>query len=149
MDAIDLMKLRIRTIHEILDAIEDEFSIDKRRENVSGLSFGGECVWMSIMERPNRFAAAIPICAGNKLMDIPAAERGKKFAKLPLWIFHGDADEVISVKASLKIVKSLQDAGGRPKYTEYPGVGHFCWDKAYRDPKLIEWLFTQSRRPTP
>jgi len=49
------------------------------------------------------------------------------------------------VDVSRKMVKTLRDAGGNPKYTEYPGVGHYSWDRAYRDPELIEWLFAQSR----
>jgi predicted peptidase len=88
----EVMRRRIRTIHEILDKLEEEFSIDESREYVTGLSFGGECTWLSIVERPDRFAAAVPICAGNRLMDIPLAERGRKFASFPLGIFHGDAD---------------------------------------------------------
>ena len=144
--AVRDMKLRIRTIHEILDHLESEFSIDKDREYVTGLSFGGECTWLSLLERPDRFAAAVPICAGKRLMEISDEERGKRFAKLPLWIFHGDADKVISVADSRSIVKALRDAGGEPRYTEYKGVGHNSWDKAYRDPKLIDWLFAQSRK---
>lgn len=144
--AIEKMKLRIQTIHEILDSLEKEFSIDKDREYVTGLSFGGECTWLSLMEKPDRFAAAIPICAGDSLMGISNSERGKKFAKFPMWIFHGDADKVISVEASRKIVKALKESGGAPRYTEYSNVGHYCWDKAYRDQKVIDWLFSQSRK---
>ncbi len=147
--AKEVMQLRIRTVHEILDSLEKEFSIDKSREYVTGLSFGGACTWMSMHERPRRFAAAVPVCAGDWLMDRSIAEQGRMFAKFPLWIFHGDADTVISVDVSRKVVKALRNAGGEPKYTEYPGVDHYCWDLAYRDPKLIEWLFAQSRAPAP
>jgi predicted peptidase len=45
------------------------------------------------------------------------------------------------------MVKALRDAGGDPKYTEFPEVGHDSWDLAYRDAELIEWLFAQSRKP--
>jgi len=141
------MKVHTKTIHKILDSLEEEFSIDTSREYVTGLSMGGECTWMSIIERPDRFAAAVPIAAGDKFIGMDAAERGRKFARFPLWIFHGDADDVISVNVSREVVKALRDAGGNPKYTEYPGVGHGSWEKAYRDPKLIEWLFAQSRNP--
>ena len=143
----EVMRAHIQTIHEILDSLEKEFSIDTSRQYVTGLSMGGECVWMSIIVRPDRFAAAVPICAGDKFIGMDAAEMGKKFAQFPLWIFHGDADQVISVDVSRKVVKALRDAGGNPKYTEYPGVGHNSWDKAYRDPKLIEWLFAKSTKP--
>jgi predicted peptidase len=140
------MKIHIQTIHEILDSIEQEFSIDVSREYVTGLSMGGECTWMSLIERPNRFAAAVPICAGDRFIGLEAAERGKKFAHFPIWIFHGDADDVISVDVSREVVKELKKAGGNPKYTEYPGVKHNSWENAYRSPELIEWLFTQSRK---
>ncbi len=144
------MKLRTRTIHEILDSLEEEFSIDKSREYVTGLSFGGECVWMSLVERPDRFAAAVPICATDWIaINMTSEERGKKFAQLPLWIFHGDADKIVAVDFSRKMVKALKDAGGNPKYTEYPGVDHYSWDRAYREPELIPWLFAQFRTPSP
>lgn len=143
--AIATMKQRIQTIHAILDSLEQEFSIDPDRQYVTGLSFGGECTWLSMMERPERFAAAVPICAGDRLMGISTEERGKQFAQFPLWIFHGDADNVISVDVSRKIVAALRQAGGDPKYTEYPGVNHYSWDKAYRDPALKAWLFRQTR----
>ncbi|MBG85666.1 MAG: hypothetical protein CMO80_02045 [Verrucomicrobiales bacterium] len=41
--------------------------------------------------------------------------------------------------------EALTWAGRMPKFTEYPGVDHNCWDRAYRDPELIRWLFGQSR----
>ena len=134
----------IKTIHEILDSLENEFSIDTNREYVTGLSMGGESTWMSLLERPNRFAAAVPICVGNKFIGIGPSELGRRFSKLPLWLFHGAADKVISVDISQTLIKALCDAGGEPNYTEYPKVGHDSWELAYRDSTLIEWLFDQS-----
>ena len=76
-----------------------------------------------------------------------AENRGKKFAQFPMWIFHGEADDVVSVDVSRRAVKALMNACGNPKYTEYPGVGHDSWTRACSDSVLIEWLFFQSRRP--
>ncbi|MHC5075537.1 MAG: family 43 glycosylhydrolase [Planctomycetota bacterium] len=144
----EVMRNHIQTIHEILDSLEEEFSIDRSREYVTGLSMGGECTWVSIIERPDRFAAAVPICAGDKFIGMEPKEMGRKFTQLPIWIFHGDADDVISVDVSRRLVKALKDAGGNPKYTEYPGVDHGSWELAYREPELIEWIFAQSSKPT-
>ena len=44
------------------------------------------------------------------------------------------------------MVAALKKAGGNPKYTEYEGVKHNSWTKAYREPKLMEWLFGQGRK---
>ena len=68
-----------------------------------------------------------------------------KLVGLPIWVFHGDADKVVPVRASREVVKALKRAGGNPRYTEYPQVGHFCWDRAYRDPELLAWLFAQTK----
>ena len=143
---VDGMKLTIRTIHEILDSLEKEFSIDKNREYVTGLSFGGDCTWYSMFERPKRFAAAVPICSGYTL-DESAVEKSKKLADIPLWIFHGDADKVVPVRKSRAMVGALKEAKGEPKYTEYSGVGHNSWDRAYRDSELVDWLFKQTKTP--
>jgi predicted peptidase len=142
----EVMRVHIRTIHEILDHLEAEYSIDKNREYVTGLSMGGECTWISMIERPDRFAAAVPVCAGDKFIGMSASERGKKFARFPLWIFHGAEDNVISVEVSRKVVEELKKAGGNPRYTEYPETNHNSWSKAYREPEMIEWLFDQTRK---
>ena len=39
----------------------------------------------------------------------------------------------------------LKNAGGDPRYTEYPETKHNSWDKAYRDSEMIDWLFNQRR----
>ena len=136
--------VHIRTVHEILDSLEKEFSIDANREYITGLSMGGTCTWLSLTERPNRYAAAAPVCSGYTFIGLDPEVLGKRFAQLPFWIFHGDADDVVSVDVSRNIVKELRKNGGSPTYTEYPGVGHNSWDLAYRDEEFIDWLFAQS-----
>ncbi len=101
------MASHIKTIDEILDSLENEFSIDTNREYVTGLSMGAEFTWMSLLERPNRFAAAVPICAGDKFIGVEPSELGKRFSKLPLWLFHGELDQVISVNISRTLIKAL------------------------------------------
>jgi len=39
----------------------------------------------------------------------------------------------------------IKKAGGHPHYTEYRGVGHNSWDRAFAEPQLLSWLFTQQR----
>jgi hypothetical protein len=43
------------------------------------------------------------------------------------------------------MIAALKAAGSNPKYTEYEGVGHNSWDKAYGEPELPAWLFAQHR----
>ena len=62
-----------------------------------------------------------------------------------MWIFHGDVDKVVPAQYSRDMVKALRDAGGKPRYTEYEGVGHNSWINAYASDELWIWLFKQRR----
>ena len=55
-----------------------------------GLSMGGMGTFDIICRYPKYFAAAIPICGGVN------TERLKKVKKMPIRIFHGGADPVVS-----------------------------------------------------
>jgi hypothetical protein len=46
------------------------------------------------------------------------------------------------------MIAAVTKAGGHPKYTEYPGVGHNSYVKAFQDPELVPWLFEQKRPST-
>jgi predicted peptidase len=44
------------------------------------------------------------------------------------------------------MIDALRNVGGNPRYTEYPGVGHDSWDKAYATDELYDWLLRQKSR---
>ena len=43
------------------------------------------------------------------------------------------------------MIAAIEQAGGKPDYTEYEGVGHDSWTKAYAEPTLLDWLFAQKK----
>jgi dipeptidyl aminopeptidase/acylaminoacyl peptidase len=61
-------------------------------------------------------------------------------------VFHGGDDPEVEVELSRQMVDALRKAGGKPGYTEFPGVGHECWDLAYHNPDVLDWLFAQKKR---
>jgi predicted peptidase len=124
----------------LVDALQQEFAIDSSRIYLTGLSMGGYGTWDLLARQPELFAAAAPICGGGD----PAV--AAKFKDVPLWVFHGDKDDAVKPKRSREMIDALKAAGGAPKYTEYPGVGHDSWTQTYADPVLYEWLFAQ-RKP--
>lgn len=128
---------------DLLDKLQTEFSIDPARIYVTGLSMGGFGVWDAIQRRPNLFAAAAPVCGGG---DVALA---KSIAAIPLWAFHGDKDTVVKPRRSRDMIAALKAAGGSPRLTEYPGVGHNSWAATYRDPELHAWLFAQKKQAKP
>jgi predicted peptidase len=130
----------IKLVLELMASVQKEYRIDEKRLYATGLSMGGFGVWDLVTRYPDKFAAAAPVCAGG---DEKVAS---KSAKLPIWTFHGDKDTVVKPSRSRNMVAVIEKAGGKPIYTEYPEVGHNSWDKAYAEPKLMDWLFAQ-RRP--
>lgn len=125
---------------ELIDSIAKEFSIDPKRIYITGLSMGGYGTWDLLVRRPNLFAAAVPVCGGA---DEKTAE---KIKHIPVWTFHGDKDGVVKPARSRNMVAALEKAGAKPKYTEYPKVGHNSWDPAYKDAEMFKWLFVQVKK---
>jgi predicted peptidase len=125
-----------------------EFRGDPKRTYLSGLSMGGYGTFALAAKYAGKFAAAIPICGGvvrprTKVEGDPYSEVAAKIGKTPIWIFHGGADPTVPVTESQKMEAAIKAAGGAPRYTEYPGVGHNSWDKAYAEAELPKWLFDQ------
>jgi predicted peptidase len=122
----------------ILDEVCKEYKVDSKRTYLTGLSMGGFGTWTLAAAFPDRWAAIVPICGGGS----PAT--AEKIKNIPCWCFHGDADKTVPVENSRKMIKALEAAGAKPKYTEYPGVDHNSWDRAYGTAELYEWMLQQS-----
>jgi predicted peptidase len=125
----------------LLETFIKEKPVDTNRIYLTGLSMGGYGTWDLIARKPDLFAAAAPVCGGGDEATAP------KIKHIPLWVFHGDKDTVVLPERSRNMVEAIKKAGGNPKYTEYKGVGHNSWVKAYSDPEFFAWLFAQKRQP--
>ena len=125
-----------------LDDAERRYAID--RVYLTGISMGGYGTWHLALQQPERFAAIVPVCGGLDPAYTPAAA-AQRLASMPQWIFHGDADTIIPVEQSRVMVRALRAAGAEVRYTEYAGVGHNSWDRAYAEPDLMPWLLAQRR----
>lgn len=126
---------------EILDRSRKELPVDANRIYLTGLSMGGYGAWEMAMRRPELFAALAPVCGGG---DESKAARLKG---LPVWTAHGDADGAVPVERTRRMVAAIKKAGGKVRYTEYPGVGHNSWTRFYADKKgVVPWMFEQMRK---
>jgi predicted peptidase len=128
-----------RLAFEIIDTLVRAQPIDPDRIYVTGHSMGGAGAWHMIAHRPRFFAAAVPVC-GHPLPATAAAVKD-----VPIWNFHGEADEVEPVASSRVMIDAIRKAGGTPRHTEYAEVGHNVFRWAYTEPALVEWVFAQKR----
>jgi predicted peptidase len=148
-----------------LEAATKEFRGDTQRTYLTGISMGGYGTWRLAEKYPGRFAALVVICGG--LRPPPAtlkahpelvkltpddnlksySDAAAKIGKVPVWVFHGSDDEIVPVTESQRMQAAMKQVGAEVHYTEYPGVKHVSWYKAYDDPKLFPWLLSRTRSP--
>ena len=146
-----------------LDKSMAEFNADRSRIYLTGLSMGGNGAWYLAYHHVDRFAALVVVCGfvGDFLgatsgvhypaivptsSSDPYAAIAQRVSRLPIWIFHGDADQTVPVEVSRRMAAALRAIGADVQYTELPGVGHNAWDPAYDRADLFTWLFKQKRR---
>lgn len=139
-----------------------EFHADHDRVYLSGISMGGYGTWDLAAQYPKKFAAFAPVCGGiygperfpqiavslvkNGKTSDPYTETARRIGKTPVWVFHGAVDEAVPVEESRKMVNALRSSGADVKYSEYPGVGHNSWDRAFAEADFVPWLLQQSLR---
>ncbi|NNF35119.1 MAG: prolyl oligopeptidase family serine peptidase [Saprospiraceae bacterium] len=124
----------------VVDNMIDSYPIDTNRIYISGLSMGGFGTFDYLAREPKKFAAAIPICGGG---DTAFA---KNYAHVPMKIFHGADDQVVSPQLSRDVHQALLQAGAKEvEYVEFPGVGHDAWTPAYQYEGLLDWMYSQSK----
>jgi len=129
------MKLLI----ELIQKLKKDLPVDTNRIYITGLSMGGYGTYDAIERYPNLFAAAVPVCGGGD------TSKATSIAHIPVWIFHGAEDPIVSPLYSLNMLLALTGAGAHPGFTQYPEVGHFANKGAYTDMQMIAWLFKQHK----
>ncbi len=130
---------------ELVDhLLETDPSIDASRVYLTGLSRGGQGVWNAALQRPDFFAAIVPIAGSASPAD------AKRLVNLPIWTFHGDKDTTTNVAYTRAMVDAILQAGGTTnniRYTEVAGGEHAdSWLAAFKDEQLYRWLLTHQRK---
>jgi len=133
----------MRLVMELIASLRKELTIDPQQIYVMGPSMGGFGVWDIICRQVDLFAAAVPVSGGGDESQAPA------IAKIPIWAFHGDSDNIVKPDWSRRMIAAIRKTGGDPKYTEYKDTGQGAWAKTLAEPDLLKWLFEQKReKPT-
>lgn len=128
---------RVESIIKFVKQLIAEFNADEDRVYLTGLSMGGYGTWFTSMAAPDMFAAIAPVCGGGMPWNAGVL-------KMPVWAFHGAADQVVSANHSDEMVASLKKCGADVTYTRIDGVGHNSWDYTYGR-ELIEWMLSKKR----
>ena len=128
---------------DTINWIKTRYSIDSRRQYLTGLSMGGFATWRLAATYPDQWAAIAPICGGGDINIVG------NLKKIPVWCVHGEKDELVPVEHSRQLVAELARRKSPHRYDELKGWGHNSWQWLYRPDRdgdsLVDW-FLQFRR---
>lgn len=139
----------LEMVHELILELSKKYNIDKKRIYLTGVSMGGFGTWALAMSHPETFAALVPICGWGD------PTKASRIANIPVWVFTAEDDPVVQVEGVRAIVKALQELNAPVKYTEYEKgivspplalMAHWSWVPAYKNQRMIEWLFSQIKK---
>lgn len=129
----------IESLIAFLDYICESLPIDMDRVYLTGLSMGGTGTWMLAMAEPERFAAIAPICGSGIYWY------GEVLINTPVYMYHGDCDEIVPITESVNMLNSINKRGGNAQLKICYGVGHNAWDIAYDGDELMNWMLAQRK----
>ncbi len=128
---------KVESILGFIEQIAEEYSVDRNRIYLTGLSMGGYGTWFTAMAKPEIFAAIAPVCGGGMAWNAGVLD-------MPVWAFHGANDPVVSPSQSDEMVNKLMQLEKNVRYTRLDGVAHNAWEHAYNH-ELVSWLLEQKK----
>ena len=128
---------KVESIKKFIDKMIVEFSADTNRIYLCGLSMGGFGTWYTAMAYPELFAAIAPCCGGGMAWNAGVL-------KMPIWTFHGLADDVVSPNHTIEMIEALKGKNPNLKYDLYEGVGHDSWNKAFSE-QTLNWILSHKK----
>lgn len=133
-----------KSLKLLIDYIIEHYNVDIDRIYITGLSMGGYGTYEMLTRYPDLFAAAVPICGG--IGSMYTRMNLLQLKDIPLWIFHGKIDDVVPVKESENIYKTLKSIGAENLFiTIYPDLKHDSWSRTYDNPEVYEFLLKHSK----
>jgi len=129
---------------ELIDSMLIKYNINPNNVYVHGLSGGGLGTWMSLLARPQLFAAGLP-------MSAPFSHNNAAYiSPIPIWLSQGGIDPNPVPFIARKMMAALRTAGAvdstLTKYTEYANQGHNIWNNTYDNPDFFPYMLRQDKR---
>jgi predicted esterase len=125
----------------ILDEVERDFSIDRRREILTGPSMGAVGSWSVACANPSRWSGVLIISGTGNSSDAP------KLKDVPVWVLHGEKDLAIPIDGDRRMIDALRAAGGHPYFTVLPGARHIIAHVVYGDDAVYAWMLDPKTEP--
>jgi predicted peptidase len=99
---------------------------------LTGISCGAIGAWDYLAVNGDEVVAAAVLIAGHA--EDAFAKAGCALGKVPIWVFHGEADSIVpidSVEDRVAAIRACDPPPEELRLTVYPGVDHNSWSRTY------------------
>lgn len=128
--------------NRIVRHILEDSDADSNRVYSYGISLGGKCVWSTLLDSPNLYAAAVE--AMGMIYNYEAADL-ESIAHIPLWLAHSSDDVVVKIDSDDYCYKRLKELKADVRYTRWEKYGHKMSPKFYKNEPWLEWLLEKRK----
>jgi predicted peptidase len=124
-----------------LDAVAKMYpGADLDRVSLTGIGSGGYGTWAIGGKYRNRFAALVPMAS---TANEPSVASG--LVNVSIRAYHNDGDMVAPSYNDKVMVEKIRSLGGKAEMFMTQGFSTNCWEEAYGETDLFQWLAQQSR----
>ncbi len=127
-----------RFLEAALAEIQTLWNIDTQRVHLAGQGGGGDGAWYWAARKGDRFAS-VSVASGGKPVGVPGLA-----SKAAIWMYHGDADEVVPIEPVRKVAAGLLRQKADFVYCELPREAHGMAPAARRD--MFRFIAPKRRR---
>lgn len=126
---------------DMIDTVLNQYSADKNRLYLTGISYGGVGTWYMASKHPELFAAIAPIVGwGHPDLMAPIAKH-----KVPVWAFAGGQDYDVKVDYFYAGLNKLKELGHTTiRFTTHEDMAHDTWRRVYNGYDLYSWMLEHS-----
>lgn len=123
-----------------IDEIKDKYSVDENKISITGVSMGCFGLYQIMMDYPDTFCAGVAVCGGG------TDWRAEAIKDIPLKIYHGEKDYVVSKQYATEMYAKLKFYGAKQvELFIIPEAGHDIWNKVYEEYDVLAWLTQQKK----
>ncbi len=124
-----------KKVMKLVELAKRYWNIDQENVIVTGYSNGGIGSWFFADRYPKVFSAAIPIASIYTL---------EEEIKIPMYVIHGEKDELFEVGETENLVNNAQKLGSKIKYRRVPEFTHYMACDYVEELKLAStWVMKQ------
>ncbi len=121
----------------VVEYVQKNWSIDKRRIHLTGASMGGGGTFRLATRYPDQWASGRPVCGYGS--DLPI--RNARY--VPIYSTHSQDDPTVPVLGSRAPLQKLIRAGGEVIIDETTGLQHAAWNYAEGNNRALQWMYHQ------